>query len=221
VCITLHNRHYAKYEGARIRHPNRAKRQPFPVTAARFREARLTVGLGVEACSHALGVSDRTIRNWESGTTRIPFAAYKLLRVLKGGRYLAHPIWRDYRVWGDTLFTPEGHRFQAGQLAWWSLLVRQARAFGQLMQERRAGEAHVSVSERAFASASMASHAGAMGVASSNDAGGEATRLDVQAIAAVDEVSRLPPSNRGVSRFRKGDFDRQALSAQLVPGGAV
>jgi transcriptional regulator with XRE-family HTH domain len=122
----------------RIRHPNRVKRQHFPVTAARFREARLTVGLGVEACADLLRISERTVRNWESGSTRIPFAAYKLLRVLKGGRYLGHPVWRDYRISGDTLVTPEGHRFHAGDLAWWSLLVRRARAFSALRAARDA-----------------------------------------------------------------------------------
>ena len=71
--------------------------------------------MGVDACADLLRVSDRTIRNWEAGAVRIPYAAYKLLRVLRGGRYLGHPVWRDYRVWGDTLYTPEGHHFQAGE----------------------------------------------------------------------------------------------------------
>lgn len=94
--------------------------------------------MGVLACADLLRVSERTIRGWESGETRIPYAAYKLLRVLKGGRYLAHPIWKDFVVQGDVLVTPEGHRFQAGQLAWWSLLVRQARAFGERLHTRSA-----------------------------------------------------------------------------------
>jgi hypothetical protein len=108
------------------------------VTAWRFREARLQLFTSVEDCARLLHVSERTIRGWESGATRIPYASYKLLRVLKGGRYLAHPSWRDYVIRGDVLFTPEGHRFQAGELAWWSLLVRQAHAFAQLMAAQRA-----------------------------------------------------------------------------------
>jgi hypothetical protein len=94
--------------------------------------------MGVLACADLLRVSERTIRGWESGETRIPYAAYKLLRVLKGGRYLAHPAWKDWVVQGDSLFTPEGHRIQAGQMAWWSLLVRQARAFGERLHARSA-----------------------------------------------------------------------------------
>jgi hypothetical protein len=96
--------------------------------------------MGLIACANLLHVSERTIRGWESGATRIPYAAYKLLRVLKGGRYLAHPAWKDWVVQGDWLHTPEGHRFQAGELGWWSLLVRQAREFQRMVRERRASE---------------------------------------------------------------------------------
>lgn len=94
--------------------------------------------MGVMACADLLRVSERTLRGWESGATRIPYAAYKLLRVLKGGRYLAHPIWKDFVIRGDTLITPEGHPFHAGDLGWWSLLVRQARAFRELLRDRDA-----------------------------------------------------------------------------------
>ncbi len=131
------NRHYAKSQGAKVRHPNRVKRQRFPVAAWRFREARLQCALSVDACADLLRISDRTVRNWESGQTRIPYAAYKLLRVLKGGRYLAHPHWREFMVQGPVLVTPEGHRFEAGELGWWSLLVRQARAFRDLLQREQ------------------------------------------------------------------------------------
>jgi len=93
--------------------------------------------MGVVACAGLLRVSERTIRGWESGETRIPYAAYKLLRVLKGGRYLAHPLWKDFVIQGDVLVTPEGHRFQAGELGWWSLLVRQACAFREVLRDRR------------------------------------------------------------------------------------
>lgn len=131
--------YYANSEGVPLRHPNRAKRQHFPITACRFREARLSAGMGVERCADLLRVSERTVRNWEAGKVRIPYAAYKLLRVLRGGRFLADPIWRDFRVWRDVLITPEGHKLPAGDLAWWSLLVRRARAFGELYAAGRIG----------------------------------------------------------------------------------
>lgn len=37
----------------------------------------------------------------------------------------------------DALVTPEGHRFQAGDLAWWSLAIRQAEAFRVLSRKQR------------------------------------------------------------------------------------
>jgi DNA-binding transcriptional regulator YiaG len=117
---------------AKVRHPNRAKRQRFPVPSWRFREARFSCGLSVEACADLLRISDRTIRNWESGTVRIPYAAYKLMRVLKGGKLLG-PEWQDFYVWRGVLHTPEGHRFEAGELSWWSLLVRRASAFSEAL----------------------------------------------------------------------------------------
>ena len=62
----------------------------------------------------------RTVRTWEAGTSRVPYAAYKLLRVMRGGKLLGTD-WRGFHVWRDTLVTPEGHKFRASELAWWSL----------------------------------------------------------------------------------------------------
>lgn len=83
-----------------------------------------------------LRVSARTVRNWEAGTARIPFASYKLLRLLRGGKVLG-PEWREFYIRRDALVTPEGHEFRAGDLAWWSLTVRQAHEFQAIMRERR------------------------------------------------------------------------------------
>jgi|SRR5690349_5856298 len=224
---------------ARIRHPNRAKRQRFPVPAWRFREARLSTGMGVSRCADLLRVSDRTIRNWESGSVRIPYAAYKLVRVLRGGRYLADPIWRDYRVYGEVLITPEGHRFHAGDLAWWSLLVRRARAFGELSAARR-GEAGSGLPDRP-ARASTAAPGGPL--PSPVDGHHEALvasggRKRVQKTA----FRELPSTNRGVSETERiageavppskktgaaplpkagGAAPRSRLGAALAAGGAA
>lgn len=98
--------------------------------------------MGVPACADLLHVSERTIRGWESGATRIPYAAYKLLRLLRGGKVLG-PAWRDFYVRGELLVTPEGHTFHFGELAWHSLLIRQARMFRELLQvQRQAAAGH-------------------------------------------------------------------------------
>ena len=121
---------------APVRHPNRRQRQHLPVPAWRFREARLSVGLSVVGCAELLKVSERTMRGWESGATRIPYTAYKLLRLLRGGRVLSHPDWKHFTVRGNVLISPEGHEFVAGELGWLSLLVRRARAFAKRQVDR-------------------------------------------------------------------------------------
>ena len=93
--------------------------------------------MGVPACAEMLQVSERTIRGWESGATRIPYAAYKLMRLLRGGKVLGSE-WKGFHVWRGVLCTPEGHRFVASDLSWLAFLVMQARCFRQLMSERRA-----------------------------------------------------------------------------------
>ncbi len=125
-------------KGSRLRHPNRAKRRHYPVTAHRFREARFSAGLTVDACADLLQVTSRTMRNWESGATRVPYTAYRLLRALRNGKLLGAE-WRGFHVWGGHLVTPEGHRFHVGELSWWSLLVRRAAAFSELIKARDAG----------------------------------------------------------------------------------
>ena len=119
-----------------VRHPNRRHRQHLPVPAWRFREARLSTGLSVVGCAALLRVSERTMRGWESGATRIPYTAYKLLRLLRGGRVLSHPDWKHFTVRGNVLISPEGHEFVAGDLGWLSLLVRRARAFAKRQVDR-------------------------------------------------------------------------------------
>jgi hypothetical protein len=76
------------------------------------------------------------VRNWESGAVRIPYAAFKLMRVIRGGKLLGAE-WKDYYIRGDRLITPEGHDFKAGEMAWWSLVVRRAREFSASMHEVR------------------------------------------------------------------------------------
>jgi hypothetical protein len=83
------------------------------------------------------------------------------MRLLKGGKVLG-PEWRDFFVYRNVLITPEGHRFEAGELAWWSLLVRRAKAFGEML---RAG-ARLSASEAApMCGASNTAHLSQVGTA--------------------------------------------------------
>jgi transcriptional regulator with XRE-family HTH domain len=116
------------------------------VTAARFREARLSCVLSLEGAAKLLHVSVRTVHNWESGAVRVPYAAYRLMRILRGG-HLFDPAWQGFRLRGGRLWTPEGHGLHPGDLSWLSLLCRQAEEFRRLVRERR--QPHATATEAA------------------------------------------------------------------------
>ena len=107
------------------------------MTAARFKDTRLLCALSVPAAGKLFRVSERTIRNWEAGRVGVPYTAFKLMRILRGFELPGHQ-WKGYRLIGDTLWSPEGLAFKAVDHYWWSLTVRMAREFRQIMQTRRA-----------------------------------------------------------------------------------
>nr|WP_315232963.1 VC1465 family Xer recombination activation factor [uncultured Albidiferax sp.] len=81
-----------------------------------------------------LQVSERTFHNWESGRHVIPFAVYKLLRLLNHME-LPGPSWDGWSFHSGKLWSPEGHGFNGKDSSWWSLLVRRAAMFGPLYAE--------------------------------------------------------------------------------------
>jgi ribosomal protein L36 len=111
------------------------------VSAEGFRELRLSCLLSQHACAEFLGVAVRSVRNWDHGRSRVPWPVVRLLRILRNGE-LPGDAWAGWRLWGDTLWTPEGHAVHAREAAWLSLLVRQARGFRELAARLSAGESH-------------------------------------------------------------------------------
>lgn len=104
------------------------------ILAERFRHARHACWLTVPQAAKLLHVSVRTVHNWEAGIVRVPFAAYKLMRILRGvelpnGCGLLSEAWAGWRFHGDKLISPEGREFVGTDSAWWSLLVQRARLF--------------------------------------------------------------------------------------------
>lgn len=77
-------------------------------------------------CACELGVSVRTVRNWENGFTCIPYAAFKLLRILSGWE-LPFRSWQGFSVRGDVLWTPEGKPLYAWEMNWLALTFSMAR----------------------------------------------------------------------------------------------
>ncbi|WP_283957798.1 VC1465 family Xer recombination activation factor [Variovorax sp. 3P27G3] len=94
--------------------------------AARFKVLCLDAGLKVPDVAQTLQVTERTVYAWFSGKTAVPYSAYKLLRILNRFEL---PGWPGWHMHSGKLWTPEGFAFDPTDGAWWSLLVRQARAF--------------------------------------------------------------------------------------------
>jgi len=92
--------------------------------------------LSTTEAAKLLRVSERTLHNWEKGRVRIPYAAFKLMRILRGFELPGHH-WKGYRLIGDTLWSPEGLAFKAADHYWWSLTVRMAHEFRSIMAQRR------------------------------------------------------------------------------------
>jgi transcriptional regulator with XRE-family HTH domain len=94
----------------------------------RLRYARLKLGWSIADAGKYFQVTDRTWHNWENGSHRIPYAVYKLLRVL-ARLELPDKAWAGWRLEGAALITPEGRQIMPKDGAWWSLLVRRAASF--------------------------------------------------------------------------------------------
>ncbi len=106
------------------------------ITGERFRIARQSCWLTLPQAAKVLQVSERTLHNWESGACRVPFAAYKLMRLMAGGD-LGHlcPTWDGWTLERGRLISPEGREFKAGDMGWLSLLVARARLFSELYRK--------------------------------------------------------------------------------------
>ncbi|MEW6314331.1 MAG: VC1465 family Xer recombination activation factor [Pseudomonadota bacterium] len=105
----------------------RYKRKPFkPIDYDRFKDTRILAGLSKRQVASMLFVSLRTIDLWETGKVRIPYAAFRLLRILTGYE-LPGRAWQGFYLHGDTLWSPEGKPFKAADLGYLSVTFAMAR----------------------------------------------------------------------------------------------
>lgn len=97
---------------------------------------RQMLSMSRAAVAKMLHVSLRTVHNWETGKVRIPYAAFKLIRLFNSYE-IFHPIWKDWRIVGSRLVTPEGYSLEASNFHWLSLMARRADAFSRICLEKR------------------------------------------------------------------------------------
>lgn len=113
------------------RRKKQPRRHPHFVWAdpEQFHLERLTAGLTQKQAAEYLGVSLRTVRNWERGVNRIPYPAFRLVRMR--ARALVHVEgwdgWRFDR--GGALVSPDGRTFQPWELQNLQLVVSLARRY--------------------------------------------------------------------------------------------
>ena len=108
-----------------------------PVDRETFYLERRTASLTRKEAAVFLGVTVRTIRNWENGFARIPYSAFKLLRLRAGGIVHAQG-WDGWRFALDgALYSPCGRSFQSWQLYNMRLVFSMAEHFRESFEAQR------------------------------------------------------------------------------------
>lgn len=95
-----------------------------------------SLGMDLPACAQFLHVSTRTVHNWESGKHDIPYATYRLMRLLNFME-LPGKAWQGWCFAGGKLISPEGRSFEGKDSSWWGLLLLRARVNDRLTQRLR------------------------------------------------------------------------------------
>ena len=109
----------------------RERRRPkfYHVCRDSFHLERRAAGLTQAEAARFLGVTVRTIRNWEKGAARIPYPAFKLVR-MRAGAIVHVPGWDGWRYARDgALVTPDGRTFQPWELQNLQLVVSLSRRY--------------------------------------------------------------------------------------------
>jgi DNA-binding transcriptional regulator YiaG len=120
------------------RRQKKPRRHPHFVWADpdRFHIERMTAGLTQKQAAEYLGVSVRTMRNWETGANRIPYPAFKLVR-MRAGAIVHVEGWEGWRFARDgALVTPDGRTFKPWELQNLQLVVSLSRRYLERQQAK-------------------------------------------------------------------------------------
>ncbi len=91
-----------------------------------FRALRRQSCMTRDQAAHALDVTPRTIQNWETGGARVPWMAFRMLRILNGFG-LPGSAWEGWTVQGSKIISPNGFSFDAPGLEYLQSVFAQAR----------------------------------------------------------------------------------------------
>jgi hypothetical protein len=127
-CSDIHRIKYSQKGKA-----TRKSRETRAMLGYRFKILLADAGLTPDSAGKLLHVTPRTIRYWISGKVTVPYAAYKLVRVMRMFE-LPMPGWEGWHMHSGKLWTPEGHGFKPHDSAWWALLCRRSHMFAQMIE---------------------------------------------------------------------------------------
>ena len=96
-----------------------------------FADLRHQAGLTRKEAAKALDVTPRTIQNWETAGARIPWMAYRMLRILRGYA-LPGVSWEGWTISNHQLVSPNGRSFDAVWLENSEYVFAQARLWRQM-----------------------------------------------------------------------------------------
>lgn len=117
--------------------PKGAKKRPREyIDPEAFILMRRRAFLTTHKAATALHVNHRTILNWESGKTRIPYTAFRVLKML-AGYVFNDEHFKDWFIKGDTLWSPEDRGFKPWELRYISNYFAMARLWIKERQELR------------------------------------------------------------------------------------
>lgn len=106
------------------------------VTPEEFKNLRQDAGLTHQQAANLLGCSVQTVRNWETGKTRIPWPAFELLGI-RNCHHLPGHAWKGWQIRGEVLFDPTGAQYEPGDIASLFYLRPLVKTLQRELDERR------------------------------------------------------------------------------------
>jgi len=106
----------------------------YPPQPEQFTHQRLIANLSIKDVAAMLHVSQKTVKNWETGKTQIPYSAFKLLKVLTNYD-MPDARWEGWCLRDGALWSPANRRFEPHELVYIANMFAMARFW---LSERKA-----------------------------------------------------------------------------------